>query len=59
LVVHGQADQSIPLAQGQLLRDRLPGASDLIEIPGAGHTPSLSHPGQVNDPLAVFLRRHA
>jgi 3-oxoadipate enol-lactonase len=59
LVVHGEADQSIPPALGQLLRDRLPGASDLIEIPGAGHTPSLTHPDQVNDPLAAFLRRRA
>ena len=59
LVVHGEADQSIPPALGQLLRDRLPGASDLIEIPGAGHTPSLTHPDQVNGPVAAFLRRRA
>jgi pimeloyl-ACP methyl ester carboxylesterase len=56
LIVHGEADQSIPLALGQMLRDRLPGASDLIAIPAAGHTPSLTHPDQVNGPLAAFLR---
>ena len=59
LIVHGEADRSIPLALGQLLRDRLPGASDLIEIPGAGHTPSLTHPDQVNAPLSAFLWRRA
>jgi pimeloyl-ACP methyl ester carboxylesterase len=59
LIVHGEADQSIPLPLGQMLRDRLPGASDLIAIPGAGHTPSLTHPDQVNGPLAAFLRHRA
>jgi pimeloyl-ACP methyl ester carboxylesterase len=58
-IVHGQADHSIPLPLGQMLRDRLPGASDLIEIPGAGHTPNLTHPDHVNGPLAAFLRRYA
>jgi 3-oxoadipate enol-lactonase len=59
LIVHGQADQPIPLPLGQMLRDRLPGALDLIVIPGAGHTPGLTHPDQVNGPLAAFLRRRA
>jgi 3-oxoadipate enol-lactonase len=54
LIVHGEADQPIPLPLGQMLRDRLPGAVDLIVIPGAGHTPSLTHPYQVNSPLADF-----
>ena len=59
LIVHGEADQPIPLPLGQMLRDRLPRAVDLIVIPGAGHTPSLTHPDQVNRPLADFLRQHA
>jgi pimeloyl-ACP methyl ester carboxylesterase len=59
LIVHGEADQAIPLARGEMLRDGLPGATDLIVIPGAGHTPSLTHPGQVNGPLAAFLRQAA
>ena len=59
LVVHGEVDRSIPPALGQMLRDRLPAALDLIEIPGAGHTPSLTYPDQVNAPLAAFLRRRA
>ena len=59
LIVHGEADQPIPLPLGLMLRDGLPGALDLIVIPGAGHTPSLTRPGQVNGPLAAFLRQRA
>jgi 3-oxoadipate enol-lactonase len=61
LIVHGEADQPIPLPLplGQMLRDGLPGALDLIVIPGAGHTPSLTHPDQVNGSLAAFLRQRA
>jgi pimeloyl-ACP methyl ester carboxylesterase len=59
LIVHGEADRAIPLPLGQMLRDRLPGAVDLIVIPGAGHTPSLTDPDQVNGPLADFLRQYA
>jgi pimeloyl-ACP methyl ester carboxylesterase len=59
LIVHGEADQPIPLRLGQMLRDHLPGALDLIVVPGAGHTPGLTHPDQVNSPLTAFLRQHA
>ncbi|GHF24164.1 alpha/beta hydrolase [Streptomyces morookaense] len=59
LIVHGEADRPVPLPLGQMLRDRLPGAVDLIVVPGAGHTPSLTHPDLVNGPLMTFLRGHA
>jgi 3-oxoadipate enol-lactonase len=59
LIMHGEADQAIPLARAEMLRDGLPGATDLIVIPGAGHTPSLTHPDQVNGPLSAFLRQAA
>ncbi|MFC5722758.1 alpha/beta fold hydrolase [Streptomyces gamaensis] len=59
LIVHGEADQPVPLPLGQMLRERLPGATDLTVVPGAGHTPSLTHPDQVNGPLTAFLRHHA
>jgi 3-oxoadipate enol-lactonase len=59
LIVHGAADQAIPLARAEMIREALPGARDLIVIPDAGHTPSLTHPGQVNDPLTAFLRQAA
>ena len=60
LIVHGEADQPIPLPLGQMLRDRLPGAVDLIVIPGAGqHRQPDRSLDQVNGPLAAFLRQHA
>jgi 3-oxoadipate enol-lactonase len=59
LIVHGELDQPIPLPLGRMLRDGLPGAEDLIVVPAAGHTPSLTHPAQVNAPLTDFLRQHA
>ena len=59
LVVHGADDQPVPHALGELLRDQIPGARQLVTVPGAGHTPNLTHPEQVNAPLAAFLRAHA
>ncbi|MFD9734526.1 alpha/beta fold hydrolase [Umezawaea sp. NPDC059074] len=59
LVVHGTADRPIPLALGRLLHQALPGAVGLVEIPDAGHTPSLTHPAEVTPRLAEFLHRHA
>ncbi|MEV6767177.1 alpha/beta fold hydrolase [Nocardia sp. NPDC051030] len=58
LIVHGEADQPVPLPLGRMLHDHLPGAVDLIVVPDAGHTPSLTHPDRINDPLTAFLRRH-
>ncbi|MGW5823036.1 alpha/beta fold hydrolase [Streptomyces noursei] len=59
LIVHGERDQPVPLAFGQMLRDQLPGALDLLVVPGAGHTPNLTHPEATNGPLTTFLRHHA
>ncbi len=55
LVIHGEADQPIPLTTGRALAAALPGTRELITIPDAGHTPPLTHPDQVNGPLATFL----
>jgi 3-oxoadipate enol-lactonase len=60
LVVHGEVDQPVPLQVGRMLRDALPHApGDLIVVPGAGHTPSLTHAEHVNPALATFLRQYA
>ncbi|MFI6469325.1 alpha/beta fold hydrolase [Streptomyces sp. NPDC050516] len=56
LIVHGEADGPVPLPLGRMLQDRLPGAVGLAVIPAAGHTPSLTHPGEVNACLSAFLR---
>ncbi|MFK0155985.1 alpha/beta fold hydrolase [Streptomyces sp. NPDC090499] len=59
LVVHGDADQPIPYPLGQALAGQIPGAQELVTVTGAGHTPNLTHPDQVNPALADFLRRYA
>ncbi|MFC4957621.1 alpha/beta fold hydrolase [Streptomyces mauvecolor] len=59
LIVHGEADLPVPLPLGRMLRDRLPGAVGLTVVPDAGHTPSLTHPGEVNACVAAFLRHGA
>jgi 3-oxoadipate enol-lactonase len=55
LVVHGTADAAIPLALAQALRDGLGGTAELVEVDGAGHASSLTHPGPVNLALLRFL----
>jgi pimeloyl-ACP methyl ester carboxylesterase len=58
LIVHGEADEPVPVRLGQMLREALPQAVDLVVIPGAGHTPSLTHADKVNPALTAFLRQH-
>ena len=41
------------------LQKELVNCEELVRIPGAGHASNLSHPSEVNGPLAAFLRRHA
>jgi len=55
LVVHGDADASIPVESAQALVDGLPGATGLVLVPGAGHAANLTHPDVVNPPLRAFL----
>jgi 3-oxoadipate enol-lactonase len=55
LVVHGDADASIPVERGQALVDGLPGAKPLVLVPGAGHAANLTHPEAVNPALLAFL----
>lgn len=54
--IHGEADPIIPLAAGQALHSGLSGSIGLLIIPGAVHTPTLTHPDQVNAPVLEFLR---
>jgi uncharacterized protein (TIGR02246 family) len=39
LVIHGEADQPVSYALGRILHDRIPGAQQLLTVPGADHTP--------------------
>ncbi len=55
LVIHGTADEAIPL---ELARATAAGISDVrgfVEVEGAHHAPNMSHPEIVNDAIASFL----
>ncbi len=55
LVVHGDADASIPVAKAQTLVDGLPGARPLVLVEGAGHASNLTFPEPVNAAIKAFL----
>ena len=56
LVIHGEADQAIPIARGEELAAHVPGA-ELIRVPDAGHTTPIEAPDVVNEALAGFFAR--
>jgi hypothetical protein len=57
LIVHGDADQVVPLAHGERLRDRFVGPATLAVVPGAGHNDlSLAADGPVGTRIGAFLR---
>ena len=58
IVFHGEADVAIPMERAEQLQKDLANCDELVRIPGAGHASNLSHPSEVNTPLAAFLRRH-
>lgn len=53
-VIHGEADQAIPLARARDMADRLPG-STFVSVPEAGHAANLTHPQPCNAAIARFL----
>jgi 3-oxoadipate enol-lactonase len=55
LVVHGDADASIPVDKAQELVAGLKGAQPLVLVPGAGHAANLTHPAPVNAAILTFL----
>jgi pimeloyl-ACP methyl ester carboxylesterase len=61
LVIHGEADQAIPVAMGVDLAGRLPNCKSFIRVPGAdaAHCLTLSHPQAVTTALTEFLARWA
>ena len=59
IVIHGDADQAIPLARAEILAQGLAGCESLVVVAGGPHACNLSHPDQVNGPLSDFLRRRA
>ena len=58
LVVHGDRDGVIPVANGRLLASRLPHA-ELVALPGQGHVPMLEQPAAFAELVCGFLDRVA
>jgi pimeloyl-ACP methyl ester carboxylesterase len=56
LVVHGDADQLVPTANGTFLAERIPGAK-LVLIPGAGHMLQTDGGSMVRESFLGFLTR--
>lgn len=56
LVVHGDVDRVVPIANGLALAERLPRA-ELVVFPGAGHLPPLEEPERFNAVVGEFLER--
>ncbi len=54
LVLVGQDDQSTPVAQSELLRDRIAG-STLVVVPQAGHWLPIEKPQEARDAIVSFL----
>lgn len=52
LLLRGEHDQSIPLPRMRVLAERLPHHTGIQTVPGAGHSPTLTHP----DACALLLR---
>jgi dienelactone hydrolase len=44
LIVHGAEDESVPAAEGRRLAERATGETELLVVPGAGHTFGSRHP---------------
>lgn len=54
LIIHGQQDQLIPLAEAEEMYDKIRTA-ELYAIPAAGHMPNLEQAELFNDLVAEFL----
>ena len=56
LVVHGEDDQLIPVAEAEITADGLPDA-ELVIIPGAGHLPNLEQPAVFDETVRSVLEQ--
>jgi pimeloyl-ACP methyl ester carboxylesterase len=54
LVVHGDDDRMVPVQNGRMLAERIPGA-ELLELPGTGHLYPTEAP-YVDEEIAAFMR---
>jgi non-heme chloroperoxidase len=57
LILHGNADQMVPIADSAMLAAKLIPAATLKIYPGAGHGLCSTHKDQVNSDLLAFLQQ--
>jgi pimeloyl-ACP methyl ester carboxylesterase len=57
LVLHGELDALVPLANGRILAERIPGA-ELVTVPQANHLLGTDQPEAVSELLVSWLDRH-
>jgi pimeloyl-ACP methyl ester carboxylesterase len=57
LVVHGDMDETVPVAEAELLNDLSPGSSTLWTVEGAGHAFGATHPVSHPPPLLALVTR--
>jgi pimeloyl-ACP methyl ester carboxylesterase len=55
MIVHGEDDAGIPLADAQVMADHLPQVVAYCVVPGAGHSPNVERPDIVNPAIRTFL----
>jgi len=56
LVIHGDADNAVPLGKAQTMQASIPNA-ELVVVDG-GHSINMTNPAPVNEAIETFLRRH-
>lgn len=54
LIIHGDADQIVPLSDSEWLATHLPN-NKLVVLPGAGHVPTITRPHEVADAIQQFF----
>ena len=55
MIVHGEADAGIPIADAAAMAETLPKVVDYLTVPGAGHSPNVEKPDIVNPAIRRFL----
>jgi 3-oxoadipate enol-lactonase len=55
LVIHGVADGAIPISLATTLAEGLPDCRAFVQIEGAAHAPTLTHPKEVTDAISLFV----
>ena len=56
---HGDEDTAITMERPRRCAPASPNCEGVVVVKGAAHAGNLSHPDQVNGPLAEFLHRVA